>query len=107
MKLRRADLVFLLLIPVVLLVLWLLTTEQTTLRIPLDDEHAASLHTYRAEGKKAAEKTCRSCHADDRKPLSETHPPEYRCMFCHKFDQPAEIPAGANASQARERRQQP
>jgi len=99
MKLRRADLAFILFIPAVLLVLWLLTTEQTTLRIPLDDDHTESLQTYRAEGKKAAEKTCRSCHAEDQMPLSETHPPEYRCMFCHKFDQPGEIPAGAPGPQ--------
>jgi hypothetical protein len=100
MKFRRVDLVFVVLIPVVLLVLWLLTTEQTTLRIPLDDEHAASLHMYRAEGKKAAEETCRTCHGDDRNPLSEDHPPEYRCMFCHKFDHPADIPPGVSGPQA-------
>jgi hypothetical protein len=84
MKLRRADIAFIILIPVVLLCLWLLTTEPTTLRIPMDNEHSESLQAYRAAGKKAAEHVCRSCHGDEGIPLSESHPPEYRCMFCHK-----------------------
>jgi hypothetical protein len=27
---------------------------------------------------------CITCHADGALPLSEGHPPKYRCMFCHK-----------------------
>lgn len=84
MKLRKADILFILLIPSVLLCLWLLTTEQTTVRIPVDEEHAGSLQTYRQEGKKAAEKDCLTCHGEEAIPLSEAHPPKYRCMFCHK-----------------------
>jgi|GEM_PF-474311 len=94
MKFRRADIFFILLIPVVVLCLWLLTTEQTTLRIPVDETHAEALQAYRENGKKAAEKVCRTCHADDKTPLSETHPPEFRCMFCHK---PASSGNGAAA----------
>ena len=84
MKLRRADILFIALIPLVVLCLWLLTTEQTTLRIPLNDDHYESLETYRTDGKKAAEQVCRNCHGDENLPLSEDHPPKYRCMFCHK-----------------------
>ncbi len=84
MKLRKADILFIIMIPAVVLCLWLLTTEQTTLRIPLDDDHRESLQTYRTEGKKAAEQVCSTCHADGGLPLSEGHPPKYRCMFCHK-----------------------
>ncbi len=92
MKLRRADIVFIMLIPAVVLCLWLLTTEQTTLRIPADETHSEALQAFRDDGKKAAEKVCRTCHAADRQPLSEQHPPGYRCMFCHK---PAPARAGA------------
>jgi len=84
MKIRRADIAFIISIPLVVLCLWLLTTEQTTLPIPLDDDHRESLQAFRAGGKKAAERECRSCHGDDGIPLSELHPPKYRCMFCHK-----------------------
>jgi len=84
MKLRKADMLFILLIPSVVLCLWLLTTKQTTLRIPLDETHYEALKAYRDSGKKAAEKVCATCHADDRIPLSAQHPPKYRCMFCHK-----------------------
>ena len=84
MKLRRADILFIIMILLVVLCLWLLTTEQTTLRIPLDNDHRESLQAYRTEGKKAAEQLCNTCHADGLLPLSEGHPPKYRCMFCHK-----------------------
>jgi len=84
MKIRRADIAFIVLIPVVLLCLWLLTTEQTTLRIPQDDDHHESLQAYSVHGKKEAERVCRSCHGDGGLPLSDNHPPKYRCMFCHK-----------------------
>jgi hypothetical protein len=84
MKLRKADILFIIMIPAVVLCLWLLTTEQTTLRIPLDDDHRESLQAYRTGGKKAAEQVCGTCHSDEGLPLSEDHPPKYRCMFCHK-----------------------
>ena len=36
-------------------------------------------------GGKEAEKFCGECHSDDGiSPLSEQHPPKYRCLFCHK-----------------------
>jgi len=99
MRLRRADIVFIALIPLVLLCLWLLTTEQTTLRIPRDDTHSGSLHAYRTDGKKAAEHVCRTCHAEEAVPLSAEHPPGYRCMFCHK---PASVRNTAPGGSARQ-----
>jgi len=86
MKIRKADVVFIALIPLILLCLWMLTTEQTTLRIPLDDDHIKLIEIYETEGKKAAGKNCSACHGDEAIPLSENHPPKYRCMFCHKFE---------------------
>jgi hypothetical protein len=104
MKLRRADIAFIVLIPVVLLCLWLLTTEQTTLRIPRDGDHSESLQTYRTGGKKEAERVCRTCHGDKGIPLSETHPPKYRCMFCHKpTDIGSNVPSGVMGNRTEQR----
>jgi hypothetical protein len=98
-KFRRADILFIVLIPTVVLCLWLLTTEQTTVRIPADETHHEALQAFRDDGKKAAEKVCRTCHAADRQPLSKNHPPGYRCMFCHK-------PASPGSSAPQDPRQQ-
>ena len=99
MKIRKADILFIMLIPAVVLCLWLLTTEQTTVRIPLDEEHHESLQAYRADGKKAAEQLCSACHGEEAIPLSEQHPPKYRCMFCHKpaFDGRKQVPKETGA----------
>jgi hypothetical protein len=35
--------------------------------------------------RKQAETFCLDCHGQDKvAPLSATHPPPYRCLFCHK-----------------------
>ena len=35
--------------------------------------------------RKQAEGYCLECHAADKvKPLPDTHPKPYRCLFCHK-----------------------
>jgi len=103
MKFRRADILFIILIPLVVLCLWLLTTEQTTVRIPLNDDHYEALETYRTDGKKAAEQVCRTCHGDEGLPLTDIHPPEYRCMFCHKPESSGKIVGARNEGQSRDR----
>ena len=55
--------------------------EETTAKIPLDEDHKK----FHAMGKKDAEKFCAECHsAEAGMPLSPDHPPKYRCLFCHK-----------------------
>lgn len=57
---------------------------ETTAHLPHDDDH----QRFMTMGKKEAEKFCNDCHAPDGvAPLSEDHPPKYRCLFCHKRDQ--------------------
>lgn len=64
-----------------LLVFLLRAPEESTARMPYDDNHA----DFYGMGKKEAEKFCESCHNPEGDvPLPETHPPKYRCLFCHK-----------------------
>ena len=55
--------------------------EESTARIPHDENHTR----FYDMGKKEAEKFCESCHAPEADvPLPDNHPPKYRCLFCHK-----------------------
>nr|WP_320012650.1 hypothetical protein [uncultured Desulfobulbus sp.] len=54
---------------------------ETTAHLPHDPDHEPFMQMK----KKEAEKFCERCHAPDKQsPLPETHPPKYRCLFCHK-----------------------
>ncbi len=64
-----------------LLIFLLRAPEESTARIPFDDNH----QRFYSMGKKAAEKFCESCHYPEGDvPLPTDHPPKYRCLFCHK-----------------------
>ncbi|MEN8256890.1 MAG: hypothetical protein ABFS09_03405 [Thermodesulfobacteriota bacterium] len=64
-----------------LLLFLLRAPEESTARIPYDDDHSR----FYSMGKKEAEKFCESCHfPEGDMPLPENHPPKYRCLFCHK-----------------------
>jgi hypothetical protein len=57
--------------------------DETTAKIPHDDDH----NRFFGMGKKEAEKFCTECHTPEGVyPLLEDHPPKYRCLFCHKRD---------------------
>ena len=59
--------------------------EETTKHLPNDDNHA----TFMKMDKKEAEKFCTDCHGEKGvSPLPQTHPPKYRCLFCHKMQTP-------------------
>ena len=54
---------------------------ETTRPLPHDQDH----ERFMTMGKKEAERFCESCHGPAGvSPLPETHPPKYRCLFCHK-----------------------
>jgi len=56
---------------------------ETTKHLPDNEDHARFMDM----GKKEAEKFCNDCHGPGKiAPLSEEHPPKYRCLFCHKRD---------------------
>lgn len=55
--------------------------EETTAKLPHDDNHTR----FGPMKKKEAEKYCGECHGPGLEyPLPEGHPPKYRCLFCHK-----------------------
>lgn len=57
--------------------------EETTAKLPHDDDH----NRFVTMKKKEAEVFCKDCHSEEGvSPLPEEHPPKYRCLFCHKRD---------------------
>lgn len=67
-----------------LLLFLYLAPEETTSPLPGDGVHE-KFHLI--ESKKEADKLCVECHYEEGPaPLSEDHPPPYRCLFCHKRD---------------------
>lgn len=64
----------------IFLFLWNAPPE-TTAKLPYDQNHQQFYDMPRKE----AEQHCMACHNPEGvKPLSEAHPPTYRCLFCHK-----------------------
>jgi len=58
---------------------------ETTVKLPLDDNH----RPFQTMKKKEAETHCEKCHSKEGgMPLPEGHPPKYRCLFCHKQQRP-------------------
>ena len=84
---KKRDLIFIAIAALIVLVLWAAPPE-TTIRVPYDDNHRELKATQDREGKKKTEEICRTCHNDTDMPLSKTHPPKYRCLFCHKLAGP-------------------
>lgn len=82
--LKRQNILHLLFITVAASLLFFLlrAPEETTPKLPHDDAHEPF---YQIASKKEAEKGCIECHSETGvAPLSEQHPPKYRCLFCHK-----------------------
>jgi len=84
---KKADLLFIL-GGVIIILIFLAAPPETTVYLPYDDEHKEFSAILRKEGKKATEKFCDECHNPEDMPLSENHPPKYRCLFCHKLTPP-------------------
>lgn len=54
---------------------------ETTHPLPHDQNH----ERFMTMKKKEAERFCEACHGQGREAaLPPTHPPKYRCLFCHK-----------------------
>lgn len=81
---NKRDILLLLGAVLIVGILWL-APEETTKRVPDNDIHQRMYATFKSEGKKAAGKLCQECHNADDAPLPEGHPPQYRCLFCHKL----------------------
>ncbi len=62
----------------------IMAPEVTTPRLPQNPIH---IKFQSMQSKKEAERYCSECHAPEKEfPLSQKHPPEYRCLFCHRRD---------------------
>jgi len=68
----------------IFLFLWNAPPE-TTVRMLRDDIHTK----YYPMDKKEAEKECQNCHNPQKIAFPKDHPPKYRCLFCHKKEEPA------------------
>ncbi len=65
-----------------ILIFLLKAPKETTPPLPHDENHQ---QLFSIESKKEAELSCLSCHDQGQQaPLPESHPPKYRCLFCHK-----------------------
>ena len=85
---KKRD-IFLLSGAVALIVFLWMAPEKTTQPVPKDEIHQRFYDIIKTEGMKAgrksAEKFCEDCHSEDDIPLSEEHPPKFRCLFCHEI----------------------
>jgi hypothetical protein len=84
---KKRDLILLGIAVVILAFLWQAPPESTS-RVPYDETHQPFYEIAQKDGKKAAEKNCEECHNPNGVPFPEGHPAKYRCLFCHKLEQP-------------------
>lgn len=88
MRLSRKDWLFIALMCGVLLVVFLVSGEEKTSKVPLDDAHRPFYEILKKTGsKREAEKGCETCHNDIKVSFPKNHPPKDRCLFCHKMRQ--------------------
>lgn len=86
MAFKKRDLLFIALVVLVFGIFFAISGEEKTTRVPQDEIHMKFREMADTEGKKATEKFCKDCHNEENLPLSEGHPPPFRCLFCHKFE---------------------
>ena len=83
---KKRDILLLLGGVIIIAVLFMAPDESTT-RVPKDENHLRFYSIVKEEGKKAAEKFCAECHNEQNVPFPKDHPPKSRCLFCHKLIQ--------------------
>ncbi|NOY14521.1 MAG: cytochrome c [Deltaproteobacteria bacterium] len=81
---NKRDILLLLGGLLIIVVLWMAPEESTT-RVPRDQDHLRFYTIVKKDGKKAAEKFCLDCHNADGVPFPKDHPPKNRCLLCHKM----------------------
>jgi hypothetical protein len=87
MAFKKRDWLFVALIVVIIGIFIAISGEEKTSKVPYDDIHGKFYDIVKVEGKKATEKFCKECHNPDNIALPAGHPPPFRCLFCHKFEQ--------------------
>ena len=88
-KERKRDILVLAIGVAIVAFLWI-APEETTHRVPTDENHLPYYEMVKKDGKKAAEKHCGECHNDQDVVFPKDHPPKFRCLFCHKLQETAQ-----------------
>ncbi len=85
-KRRMIDIAFVVL-AILVVAFFLRAPEETTHRVPFDENHQRFYPMITEQGKKVAEKFCVECHTEGGVPFPEGHPPKNRCLLCHKLEE--------------------
>lgn len=93
MSIGKKDWMFIGIIAAVFLIFYVISGEEKTKRVPLDDTHKASYELFKkTQSKMEADKGCPTCHntAPGGVPFPAKHPVKpkdgpMRCLFCHKL----------------------
>ncbi|WP_224984452.1 cytochrome C [Geomonas agri] len=93
MKIGKKDWIFIGIIAAVFIAFYVISGEEKTKRVPLDDTHKPSYELFKKTGSKMeADKGCPVCHntAPGGVPFPAKHPVKpkdgpMRCLFCHKL----------------------
>lgn len=85
MAFNKRDWIFVVIVLAVFGTFIAISGDEKTTRVPTDELHAPFPEMVQSMGKKETEVFCKECHATEEMPLSEEHPPPFRCLFCHKF----------------------
>ena len=83
---KKRDLILIAIGAIIVVFLWA-APEESTKRVPHDDNHNRFFDIVATDGKKAAEKFCEECHNAGGVPFPPDHPPKARCLLCHKLAQ--------------------
>ena len=84
MKIRKKDLFFVAALAAILLFLLLRSGSEKARPLPADAAHSRFLEQLAAgQGRVDVEKGCLTCHNQQARPLSKTHPPKEQCLICH------------------------
>lgn len=96
MKIGKKDWLFIGFVVVVLAIFYAISGNETTTKVPYDDQHKSSYETAARSGKMEADKGCPACHYNDG---GVSFPPDHplkpkdgpmRCLFCHKLKKSGE-----------------
>ena len=93
MRIGKKDWIFIGIIAAVFIIFYVISGEEKTKRVPLDDTHKPSYELFKKTGNKMdADKGCPACHnaAPGGVPFPAKHPVKpkdgpMRCLFCHKL----------------------
>jgi hypothetical protein len=93
MRISKKDWIFIAIVGAVFGIFFLISGEEKTKRVPLDDQHKPFYEIFKkTQSKLEADKGCPACHNAEPGgiPFPAKHPAKpqggpMRCLFCHKL----------------------